>query len=87
MSAPRRGRDGRENVRGSNQIVLLPVTPRKAYPGIGFYRHPRPPGDVIRCIAEALRREIRVSDELGIPVSNDELRDIAAWGERGAVPS
>ena len=86
MSAPRRGRDGRECVQDYNQIVLLPVTPRKAYPGIGFYRHPRPPGDVIRCLTEALRREARVSEQLGVPVPNEVLCDIASWGERGCLP-
>jgi hypothetical protein len=85
-SAPRRGRNGREYVRGSNQIVLLPVTPRKAYCGIGFYRRPRAPGEVIRCLTEALTREARVSDQLGVPISNEVIRDIASWGERGCVP-
>jgi hypothetical protein len=67
-SAPRRGRNGREYVRGSNQIG------------------PRAPGEVIRCLTEALTREARVSDQLGVPISNEVIRDIASWGERGCVP-
>ncbi len=72
--------------RDRNCISSLSV-PRRKYPGILFYRARRPPGEAIHCLTEALRREIRVSDRLGIPESNDTLRDIISWGERGAISS
>ena len=56
-------------------------------PGILIYRAPRTPGEVLHAIANALRREARVSDERRVPVPNDVLRDIADWGVRGCVPS
>ena len=80
------GRDGKGKIQTGSRIIPLPVVARKPCLGIGFYRHPRPPGDVIHCLTDALRREVRVSDQLGVPVPNEVLRDIASWGERGAVP-
>ena len=71
--------------RDCSNIIGLSVSRRKHH-GITFYRAPRPPGEVVRCLTEALRREIRVSDELGIHISNPALRDIVAWGERGCLP-
>ena len=69
-----------------NRIISLSV-PRHKRPGTLFYGASRSPAEVIHYLTEALRREIRVSDGLGIPESNDTLRDIISWGERGAISS
>ncbi len=54
---------------------------------VGLYRRPRTHGEVLHAIANALRREARVSDELRVPVPNQVLLDIADWGDRGCTPS
>ncbi len=69
-----------------NRIISLSVH-RHNRPRILFYRASRSPTEVNHCLTEALRREIRVSDGLGIPESNDTLRDIISWSERGAISS
>ena len=69
---------------------VLPFPPNRMVShdvGLFSYRASRSPGEVVRQLTEALQREIRVSDELGVPVSNDTLRDIVSWGERGCLPS
>ncbi len=86
MRAPLLGRDGRGEIQTGVRIIPFPVVARKPCHGIGFYRHPRPPGEIIRCLTEALRREARVSEQLGVPVPNEALCDIASWGERGCLP-
>ena len=83
---PGTAQKGHRNKNSAANITQLP-TPQRVRSGILGYRQQRIPDEVIRCLTEALRREIHVSDELGIPVSNQTLRDIIAWGERGAIPS
>ena len=76
----------RAKIRTRTRIINLPSRPRKSRDGILFYRASRPPGEVVRCLTEALRREIRISDELGTPVSKDALCDICDWGDGEYLP-
>ncbi len=81
-------RERTTNQNTSNTAILkLPRQECKPPDGILFYRRPLTPGEVLHAIANALRREARVSDELRVPVPTQVLRDIAAWGDRGCVPS
>lgn len=78
-------RERTEELAGKPSATQFPPLSRPR-PGILSYRAPRTPGEVVRCLTEALRREIRIADELDIPVSNDTLRDIISWAERGCMP-
>ena len=71
--------------RNRNCVISLSVPCRKRL-GIFFYRASRSPAEVIHCLTEALRREIRVNNEFAEPISNEILRDIVSWGDRGCLP-
>ena len=85
---PKRHTPGGAGVRGETYQKQCPSTitqlPRqhKTPDGILGYRRPLTPGEVLHAIANALRREARVSDELRVPVPTQVLRDIADWGVR-----
>jgi hypothetical protein len=83
------GAGARVETRRKHCSAIVQLPPQKSNPpdGILGYRRPRTPGEVLHAIANALRREARVSDERRVPVPNDVLRDIADWGVRGCVPS
>ena len=78
-------RDGTEKLAVKSSVTQFPPLSRPR-PGILGDRAPRPPGEITRCLTEALRREIRVADELVIPLSKEALRDIADWADRGCLP-
>jgi hypothetical protein len=67
-------------------LSTLPVRARQPNGLIGLYRQPRSPADQLRAGAEALRRIALLSEQGHTPILPEELRDVAAWFERGCLP-
>ena len=83
----RPGRGFQDRKRSGNRILPFPKIPRTCRDGlVGFYRRPRPTDELARCLADTVRWEVQVSNELDIPVSKQALLDACDWAERGGVP-
>ena len=70
----------------STSIIDLPVRARQTDGLVGLYPQPRSPAKQLRAGAEALRRIAQVLEEGRAPILPEELRDVAAWLERGCLP-